>query len=89
MSYLYGYNGSERLVGSSVFGPKSPLRYRFTGGKMYQRDTAEGAAWEAVQKVKLGTFVINGGTDFYQVQPVRPLSIWGMTAGDAATYLDA
>lgn len=73
---------------AAVYGPKSPLRYRFTGGKMYQRDTADGAAWEAVQKIKLGTFVTNG-TDFYQLSPVKPLSIWGMTAGDAMTYLDA
>ena len=75
--------------GAQIYGRKSPLRYRFSGGRMYQKAAAEeGAAWEAVQKIKLGTFVTNG-SDFYQLKPIQPLSIWGMTQGDNVSYLDA
>lgn len=90
-SIRYPYSRTNNLQwarGTKIYGRKSPLRYRYTGGKMYQRDTAEGAVWETVQKIKLGTFVINGD-NFYQPRPVRPLSVWGMTQGDAMTYLDA
>ncbi len=89
LSYPYSETGSMYMDGSIVYCRKSPLRYRFSSGKMYQKAAAEeGAVWEPVQKIKLGTFVING-SDFYQLKPTRPLSVWGMTEGDAMTYLDA
>ena len=74
-------------VGSAVYSHKYPLRYRCSGGKLYQRSVAAGSSWEAVRKVKLGSFVAKGG-DLYQVSPVKPWSLYGMVAGDVNLGLD-
>lgn len=80
-------SASDRASGNVIYAPKTPLRYRFSGGKMYQRDNIAGSAWSLVQKVKLGTFVANG-TDFYQVQPVKPFCILAMTLSDVTNYIE-
>ena len=88
LQFMYAFaNNNTDCFSARVYGRKSPRIYRVTNGKMYQRDTASGSEWEAVQKIKIGSFVLNG-TDFYQVTPARPFSITGMANGVSNTYLE-
>ena len=83
------YGGSRDLMAARFFAQPSPLKYRISAGKVYQKDTrAEASAWPPVQKIKIGSAVYNG-TDLYQLQPRSSMLMQWMTQGDNVSYLDA